>query len=87
MVTCKVVFDTDFDVKPFEKYDLVLYDMRTRLGQKNGYKLKSQWSARLNPFVLLEENNKPIKAFYSEEYRKGSAIKQLEKYDSNTSNA
>lgn len=47
---------------------LTLYfiNPNTLKGSKEARALKSYWAARLNPFALIEENNKPIKAFYSE---------------------
>lgn len=41
-------------------------DPTTSKGIKEARSLKSHWAARKDPFALIEENNKPIKAFYSE---------------------
>ena len=34
--------------------------------KSKAFKLKGEWSARLNPFILLEEKGKVLKAYYSE---------------------
>lgn len=41
-------------------------DERTRKGLKEAWKVKSSLSARLSPFAVIYENDKPIKAFYTE---------------------
>jgi hypothetical protein len=41
-------------------------DDRTRRGKKDAWRIKGGLSARLSPFVAIYENDKPIKAFYSE---------------------
>ncbi len=35
-------------------------------GKKEGLKLKNYWAAKLEPFAIILQNGKPIKAFYSE---------------------
>ena len=34
--------------------------------RKKGYKIKGSFSARLNPFIGVYNNDKPVKGFYSE---------------------
>lgn len=41
-------------------------DERTRKGLKEAWKVKSALAARLSPFAAIYENDKPIKAFYTE---------------------
>lgn len=53
-------------------------NMNTTKGRKEGYKIKSHFAARLNPFaVVLDDSNKPIKVFYSEAE---NVISSLTKY-------
>ena len=49
-------------------------DFNTQNGRKEAYKVKSYWGAKMNPFVVLKEDEKIIKVFYSE---KNNAINQL----------
>lgn len=77
-----------FDRTPFFMQPTVeFYDMNTSDGRKKGYKLKSTWAAKENPFIVLEKDDKPIKIFYSDSYKDGSALKQLIEYDTNISNS
>lgn len=41
-------------------------DINTRKGKKEGWSLKNYYGAKLNPFILIKKDDKPIKAFYSE---------------------
>lgn len=41
-------------------------DSMSRNGKKEAAALKSHWAARLDPFVLVMNGDKAIKAFYSE---------------------
>lgn len=41
-------------------------DSTTRSGKKEAWKIKNQFSAKLDPFIVVYENDKAIKAFYSE---------------------
>jgi len=41
-------------------------DDRTRTGRKESFKLKGSYGARITPFAVCTEGDKPIKAFYSE---------------------
>ncbi len=77
----KVVFD---NIKDKELIELVEFstpffmeyiDMRTRSGIKEGYKIKSEFGARKNPFVVVyDDEDKFVKCFWSES---GNAIQQL----------
>jgi hypothetical protein len=46
----------------------------TKNGKKKAYQIKSEWGAKLEPFVVVTENNEIVKTFYSEE---SNAIQQL----------
>ena len=52
-------------------------DFNTKSGRKEAYTIKSEWSAKLNPFVVLQEGEEIIKVFYSE---KENAVQQLINY-------
>lgn len=45
--------------------------------KKSAYQIKSYWGAKLDPFVVIQEEDKIIKVFYSE---KEDAINQLINY-------
>ena len=66
-----VVYD---DLKQIEKlkdtssYPLEFHfiNSETKKGKKEAWKIKSHYAAKLNPFAVILDNNKPIKAFYTE---------------------
>lgn len=58
----KKIGDTSLKVSPFFHF----IDSRTLQGRKDSFKLKGSWAARLNPFALCTNGDKPIRAFYSE---------------------
>ena len=49
-------------------------DYNTVSGRKEAFKVKSHWSAKMNPFIVVQDGEKIIKVFYSE---KNNAINQL----------
>ena len=49
-------------------------DYNTVSGRKEAFKIKSHWSAKMNPFIVVQDGEKIIKVFYSE---KNNAINQL----------
>ena len=49
-------------------------DYNTVNGRKEAFKVKSHWSAKMNPFIVVQDGEKIIKVFYSE---KNNAINQL----------
>lgn len=51
-----------FKVSPFFHF----IDSRTVNGQKEAFKLKGSWGARLDPFAITFDEDKAVKAFYSE---------------------
>ena len=70
MIEVKLVYDNNTNLNEIGDYlqspIFCLIDMTTSKGQKEGYKLKGHWGAKLNPFAIVYQDNKPIKAFYSE---------------------
>lgn len=52
-------------------------DFNTKEGRKEAYRVKSHWGAIKNPFVVVQEDEKILKVFYSE---KNNAIHQLIDY-------
>lgn len=52
-------------------------DFNTKKGRKEAYRVKSHWAAKMNPFVVLQDEGKIVKIFYSE---KDNAIQQLINY-------
>lgn len=81
-----VIYDNKKDRELLELVDskfpiFVQYiDFNTKNGRKEAYQIKSNWGARLNPFVVIQEEEKIIKVFYSEE---SNAIQQLINYLNN----
>lgn len=41
-------------------------DSKTSKGKKEALRIKSHYAARLEPFAVVLDNEKPIKAFYTE---------------------
>lgn len=41
-------------------------DPLTSKGKKEAWSLKSYWGAKLDPFAIVMNGDKPVKAFYSE---------------------
>lgn len=87
MIKIFIVYDnteqlTLFKQSTFSKINpLVEYiNMNTKEGRKNGFKLKGEWGARANPFCIIFERDKAIKAFYSENDWEDNAIIQLINY-------
>lgn len=59
-------------------------DSMTRTGKKEAWKLKSYYGAKLDPFAVILDNDKPIKAFYSE--TKKDIIEEILQYLRNYEN-
>ena len=64
----------DSKIPIFIKY----IDYNTIEGRKEAYKVKSHWAARMNPFVIVQEDEEIIKVFYSESGK--NAVQQLINY-------
>lgn len=63
----------------FPQYEITLIDSETKKGKKTAFSLKSHWGARLEPFaIVLTEDNRGIKAFYSEADK--NVINSLKKF-------
>lgn len=41
-------------------------DSMSKKGKKEAWEIKSHWAAKLDPFVLIMDGDKAVKAFYSE---------------------
>lgn len=75
-----VTYNNEEQIKKLEGFELSNFhfiDTGTKKGSKEGWKLKSHWGAKLDPFILITENETPIKAFYSEA---GDVINNLIKH-------
>lgn len=68
------------EIKDSFKESLIFHfiDSLSKKGKKEAWTLKSYWGARLDPFILVMNNEKVIKAFYSE--ADNNVIKSLIKY-------
>jgi hypothetical protein len=64
----------DSKVPIFIKY----IDFNTVEGRKEAYQVKSHWAARMNPFVVVSEEDKAIQVFYTESGK--NAVQQLINY-------
>lgn len=71
IVNSKPIDLTDFNL------NFHFINTSTLKGQKEGIKLKSHWAAKLEPFAIVTEDKKVVKAFYSEAE---DVIKSLTKY-------
>ena len=78
-----VIYDNDKDREHLELVDskfpifISCIDFNTLKGRKEAYKIKAHWGAKLNPFVVVKDNEKVLKVFYSE---RDNAINQLINY-------
>lgn len=55
--------------KVMESTDSVTFnyiDIGTKKGKKEGWAIKNKWGSRSHPFALVVEDDRPIRAFYSE---------------------
>lgn len=83
MISVTLVYDKDSDKELFLNSNLSiepiieLYNMNTLDGRKKGFKIKGIWSAKKNPFIVISEDNKPIKCFYSENNFENNALIQF----------
>ncbi len=68
-----VTYNNDNQIKKISESELDseifhFIDSRTLKGKKEAYKLRSHWGSRIDPFaIVMDDENKPIKAFYSED--------------------
>lgn len=69
-----VVYDRDEHVKRIEGVfsleetapSFHLIDVRSNKTKKDAWSLKNHWAAKLDPFAIVMNGDKAIKAFYSE---------------------
>ena len=80
----KVVFENKKDkelvelVKFSTPFFVEYIDTTTRKGKKESFKIKNQYSAKLNPFVvILDDKDNFIRCFWSEN---GNAVQQFINY-------
>lgn len=71
MIDLYLVFDDINDLNKVEEvinsnFYLHYLNINKHNDRSKAFKFKGEWSARLNPFILLEEKGKVIKAYYSE---------------------
>lgn len=61
------------DRKKFEEAEITsspfihYIDIESKEGKSKGYKLKSEFGARLNPFAAVYNGESPLKAYYTED--------------------
>ena len=71
MIDIYLVFDDINDLNRLEEiinenFYLHYLNINKQHDRSKAFKFKGEWSARQNPFILLEEKGKVIKAYYSE---------------------
>lgn len=69
MVNVTIVYDDLEQIKDFKdttSYKFKFIDSKSRKGKKEAWRVKNYYGAKLDPFVVILDNEKPIKAFYSE---------------------
>lgn len=65
------------DLKIDESFDVEFIDSKYRIDKKKAWKIKNFYGAKLDPFAVILDNNKTIRAFYSEAE---NVINSLNKY-------
>lgn len=71
MIDLYLVFDDINDLNKVEEaindnFYLHYLNINKHNDRIKAFKFKGEWSARQNPFILLEEKGKVLKAYYSE---------------------
>lgn len=61
-----VVYNSDTQNLELNLPNIRLIDLNTSKGKKEGWKLKSYYGAKQDPFAVILDNKKTVKAFYSE---------------------
>lgn len=70
MINVTVIYDDLDQIEPFNgstysvKFHLI--DSKSKKGKKEAWRVKNYYGAKLNPFAVVLDKDKPIKAFYSE---------------------
>lgn len=65
-----VVYSDKSDIKRIEdacSTPSILSFINSTTDKKKAFSLKSYWGAKLDPFAIALDGDKPVKAFYSEE--------------------
>lgn len=68
--------DISLEISPFFHF----IDLKSKDGRKEGLRIKSYWAARLDPFIIMYDKTKPVRAFYQED---GNAVEKSIKYLNN----
>lgn len=71
MIDLYLIYDNSEDLQKIEdtinsNYYLHHLNINKHNDRSKAFKFKGEWSAKLDPFILLSENDKIIKAYYSE---------------------
>lgn len=82
MVKVFIVFNDEKQIEKVRELDngsltFCYIDICTKKGKKEGWNLKNHWGAKLDPFVIVYKEDKPVKAFYTET---GDFIEELTEY-------
>lgn len=64
-------------VKEIKDPSLTFYFINSLKDKRKARMLKSHWGASRDPFILITDNNTPVKAFYTEA---GDSIQSLIQY-------
>lgn len=56
------IWNASSQIEPF----IHILDIGSKLDRSKAFKFKQEWGARKDPFCLIEEDGKAVKAFYSE---------------------
>ena len=68
-MTVYITYSNKEDIKKVRENNSLTFhfiDSLSNKGKKEARTLKSHWAAKLDPFILVIDGDKPIKAFYSE---------------------
>lgn len=64
-----IVYNEPKQIEEFENNQTLKFkfiDSKTTKGKKEAMRVKYHYAARLEPFAVILDNSKPIRAFYSE---------------------
>ena len=68
MTDVYIIYNEKLKTLDTSKYPVEFHfiDTSTKKGKKEGLKIKSKYAAKLEPFVLITDKEKPLAAFYTE---------------------
>lgn len=69
MINIIIVYNESKQIEEFKNkysFKFKFIDSKTNKGKKDALKIKSYYAAKLEPFAVVLDNDKPIRAFYSE---------------------